>query len=169
MEKKVKDLATKSDSEINQWIENYESKRQTALPFYRQLLEERARRIQLKHILNLNHSLECLKAAAIRSKCISYSDLAKASNVEWSRARNQMNGPHGHLDRLIELCFARDLPLLTAICVNQDRIAEGELGEEALAGFIASARRIGYVITDEREFHHKRRDECWLWGRKNAG
>lgn len=48
-----------------------------------------------------------------------------------------MNGPHGHLDRLLELSYARGLPLLTAICVNQDRLEEGELGDEALAGFVA--------------------------------
>jgi hypothetical protein len=79
-------------------------------------------------------------------------------------ARHQMNGPQGHLDRLLELCHARKFPLLTAICVNQDRLEEGEPGEEALAGFVAAARRLGYGVTDEREFHRQARDECWSWG-----
>jgi hypothetical protein len=47
-----------------------------------------------------------LKEAAIRQECISYGDLAKASAINWSRARHLMNGSHGHLDRLLELCYA---------------------------------------------------------------
>jgi hypothetical protein len=35
-----------------------------------------------------------------------------ASGIEWSHPRHQMNGPHGHLDRLLELCYARGLPFL---------------------------------------------------------
>ncbi|TPV98303.1 MAG: hypothetical protein USCAAHI_02263 [Beijerinckiaceae bacterium] len=147
------DLADKSDSEIEQWIRNHEAKGATSVPFYRELLDERARRTQLKHTLNMERSLDHLKEAAIRQKCTTYGDLGNASGIEWSHARHQMNGPHGHLDRLLELCYARGLPLLTPICVNQDRLEEGELGDEALAGFVAAARRMGLPVTDERAFH----------------
>src|SRR6476469_5881868 len=141
------EFAGKSDSELDQWIRNHEAKKANAIPFYRQLLEERARRTQLKHMLNMERSIARLKGAAICQGCISYGDLAKASGVEWARARHQMNGSHGHLDRLLELCHARGLPLLTAICVNQDRVKEGELGDEALAGFVAAAERLGSIVT----------------------
>lgn len=80
-----------------------------------------------------------------------------------------MSGWGGHLDLLLDLCHARGLPLLTAICVNQNRVAEGELEEEALTGFIAGARRLGFGFTDRRAFHHQCRDECWRWGREQAG
>jgi hypothetical protein len=163
------EFASKSDSEIDQWIKNHETKKATSTPFYRQLLEERARRTQLKHSLNLERSLARLKEAAVNQECISYGELAKASGVDWSRARHQMNGSHGHLDRLLELCHARDLPLLTAICVNQDRLDEGELGEEALAGFVAGAKRFGSIVTDQLAFHHQCKEECWRWGREQQG
>jgi hypothetical protein len=163
------DFHDKTDKDIDQWIANYE--RQSggpALPFYRELLEERARRAQAKQRLSFDRSLEHLKQAALGQVCTSYGDLAKASGVEWSKARRQMSGWGGHLDRLLDLCHARGLPLLTAVCVNQDRVAECELADEALAGFVAGARRLGFVVTDDRAFHHQCRDECWRWGREQA-
>ena len=49
------DLETKTDKELDQWIVNYERKPgATALPFYRELLEERARRAQAKQRLTLS-------------------------------------------------------------------------------------------------------------------
>jgi hypothetical protein len=33
----------------------------------------------------------------------------------------------GRVDRLLDLCHARGLPLLTAICLNQDRLSDCEL------------------------------------------
>ena len=90
--------------------------------------------------------------------------LATASGIEWSQARHQMNGANGHLDRLLDICYARSLPLLTAICVNQGNIVDGELGKEALAGFVAGARRLGLAVSNPLEFHHRCKDECWAWG-----
>ena len=162
------DLSGKSDKEIERWIKNHEDRNQQSQSLYRDLLEERARRAQSKQLLNLERSLDRLKAAAIRQECTSYGDLAKASDIEWSQARQQMNGATGHLDRLVDLCHARGLPLLTAICVNQDRVAQGKLGPKALAGFVAAARRLGIRVTDPREFHRESRDECWRWGQKQS-
>jgi hypothetical protein len=164
------DFSTKTDDDIEVWIRNYEAKPgATALPFYRELLEERARRAQTKQRLNLERSLAYLKQVAIEQRCTSYGELAKASGVEWAQARRQMSGWGGHLDRLLDLCHARRLPLLTAVCVNQDRVAECELADEALAGFVAGARRLGFAVTDARAFHHQCRAECWRWGREQAG
>ena len=164
------DLSAKTDKELDQWIANHErAAGGTARPLYHQLLEERARRSQAKHTLNLERSLGHLKQAAVRQICTTYGDLAIASGVEWSQARHQMNGATGHLDRLLDLCHARSLPLLTAICVNQAGVSTGELGEDALDGFAAAARRLGFLVTDERAFHHQCRDECWSWGREQAG
>src|SRR5881628_2567552 len=101
MEKRMADLRAKSDDDIEQWIKNHESRAvegATKLPFYHELLEERARRAQARHLLNMERSLEHLAQTAIRQECTTYGDLAKASGVEWSRARHQMNGPAGHLD-----------------------------------------------------------------------
>jgi hypothetical protein len=60
--------------------------------------------------------------------------------------------------------YAVGLPLLTAIVVNQGNIADGELGEDALAGFTTGARRLGFSVADPVGLHHSCRDECWAWG-----
>ena len=158
------ELTTKTDPEIETWIRNHENAGKTTEPLYLKLLEERVRRAQLRHKLDFNRSLEHLKRAAINQTCTSYGALAAASGVEWSKARHQMNGTNGHLDRLLDICHARGLPLLTAICVNQGNIADGELGEEALAGFVAGAQRLGLPVDNPLKFHHRCRDECWAWG-----
>lgn len=158
------DLTGKKDAEIESWIRNHENVGKTSEPLYRELLEERARRTQAKQKLDFGISLEHLKQTAIHQTCTSYGELAKASGVDWSTARHQMNGPNGHLDRLLDICHARGLPLLTAICVNQDKIAVRELSEEALAGFVAGARRLGLKVTNPVEFHHRCRRDCWEWG-----
>jgi len=164
------DLSAKTDQELNQWIANHEhAPGGTARSLYGELLEERARRSQTKQRLKLDRSLEHLRQAAIRQACTSYGELAAASDVDWKVARHEMNGATGHLDRLLDLCHARSLPLLTAICVNQDSVSTGELSEAALTGFVAGARRLGMLITDPRSFHHRCRDECWEWGRRQAG
>ena len=155
----------KSDQQISTWIDNHINKGATATPLYRELLEERARRAQLKNGLNIERSLEHLIQAAISGRCTSYGELAQASGVPWSKARHQMNGANGHLDRLLDVCHARGLPLLTAICVNQSRIDEGELSAESLAGFVAAARRLGIDVTDAEGFHLQCKDECWAWGK----
>ncbi|MGG6898162.1 hypothetical protein [Rhizobium sp. BR 315] len=158
------DFADKSDKDIDQWISNHEKHAKIDVTLYFELLEELARRAQAKGGLYLEKSLSALKQAAIAGICISYGDLANASGVEWSKARQQMNGKNGHLDRLLELCHARRSPLLTAICVNQKNVEQGELEAAALSGFAEGARRIGRKVTDERAFHHACRAECWAWG-----
>jgi hypothetical protein len=159
-------LSNKSDREISNWIKNHEDQRQTESDLYRALLLERARRSQASQKMSFENSLARLKDAARDQKCISYGDLAAASGVEWSQARHQMNGPNGHLDRILEICHATHLPLLTAICVNQQNLAIGELGKEALAGFVTGAQRLGLNVSDPLAFHHSCRDECWEWGKQ---
>ena len=157
-------IASKTDAEINNWIRNHEVAGKTSAPLYLQLLEERARRAQSGQRLDFGCSLEHLKRTAQERTCTSYGALAAASGVEWSKARHQMNGPNGHLDRLLDICHARGLPMLTAICVNQGNVADGVLSDEALSGFVAGARRLGMAVDDPAEFHRRCRDECWEWG-----
>jgi len=161
----IPDLTAKSDRELNNWIKNHEEQKATGSQLYRDLLLERARRAQEKQLLDFETSLAHLMQAALEQRCTSYGALAAASDVDWSQARHQMNGPNGHLDRLLEICHAKGLPLLTAICVNQQNLDTGELGEDALAGFATGAQRLGLHVGEPIEFHHKCRDECWAWGR----
>lgn len=162
------DLTTKSDAELDTWIRNHERNAATDRPLFKQLLEERGRRSKVKHTLDVEVSLSLLQQAAIEQRCVSYGEIAAANGVEWNTARHRMNGANGHLDRLLDVCHARGLPMLPAICVNKAGLASGELEASALAGFAEGARRLGYPVTDELAFHHEHRDECWAWGRRQA-
>lgn len=161
-------LTTKTDVQINTWIKNHEIQGLTAAPLYIRLLEERARRSQATQVLNIETSLAHLQRAAMEQRCTTYGALAMANNVEWSQARHQMNGANGHLDRLLDVCYARGLPMLPAICVNQSGLENGELEATALAGFATGAQRLGIKVLNAREFHHKCRYECWEWGRQQT-
>jgi hypothetical protein len=159
-------LAGLTEKQIETWIGNHEKKGATDTEFFRLLLEERARRQSsgLKTEVSLRHLMEMARA----EKFTTYGDLARANCVAWNIARYAMNGPRGHLDRILDVCHARGLPLLTSLCVNKGGIEEGELSEDALKGFSMGARRLGYVVVDEQAFLRRCQDECFQWGRQSA-
>lgn len=159
------DLSKKTDAEIYTWIHNHERQGATRALLYEALVAERARRAKAMQGLDLDRSLALLREAAIAQVCTTYGALAAASGVDWKIARHHMNGPGGHLDQLLDICHARGMPLLSAICVNQRNVENGLLGEEALAGFVAGARRLGLAVHDAVGFHRECRDRCWEWGR----
>ena len=107
------DLTTKTDAQIDNLIRNHEEKDARDRPLYPALLEERAKRAQARSSLSFEKSLDLLRRAAMERRCVSYGDLAEASDVPWSEARHKMNGAHGHLDLLLDICHANGLPLLT--------------------------------------------------------
>lgn len=155
----------KSDAEIESWARKYEEARKTSDPDFALILAERTLRRQKKQKLSFEHSLNHLKACAKAGTFTSYGELAKASKVEWSQARHQMNGPRGHLDTLLDICHTAGLPLLTAICVNQENLGTGKLGKDALSGFADGAKRLGISFNDPEEFQAKCASECFEWGR----
>jgi hypothetical protein len=158
------DLKSKTDAEIDSWISNYERKSATDTAFYKALLEERARRQTsgLKLETSLRHLVEAAKARRFTT----YGDLAKASGVPWNIARHAMNGPHGHLDSLLDICHARGMPLLTALCVNQQGIDTGKLSPDSLRGFVSGAKRLGYKIIS---FLRECQMQSFKWANERAG
>ncbi len=169
MATKTFDLAAKTDAEINQWIINHESAKATETQLYKDLLEERVRRGEGAGRLEIQKSLTALTQAARERRYLTYGDLAAASNVPWTKARHQMNGAKGHLDRLLEVCHARGLPLLPAICVNESGRQTGKLEHNALIGFCVGARRLGKHFSDEESFHRQSAEACFDWGRAAQG
>lgn len=159
------DLQRMTDKQIDNLIRNHEDKNERARPLYAQALEERARRSQARSHLEFRKSLHLLRTAAVEQRCVSYGDLATASNVPWNIARHQMNGTGGHLDRLLDVCHANQLPMLPALCVNKNGLTDGELEASALKGFADGARRLGFRFSDERAFHINQRNACWEWGK----
>ena len=101
------DLSGKTDREIRNWVANHEKQGVTDTDLYRELLGEYARRTGRG--LNADTSLAHLMNAAKTGKFTTYGDLAKASDVPWSKARHAMNGPLGHLDQLLSICHSRGL------------------------------------------------------------
>ena len=164
---KVVAFGSTTDAALDVWIGNHEKWPDgRALPLYRLLLEERARRADARQSLKTDRSIEHLKAFAIAGRCTTYGALAAASGVAWSKARQRMNGASGHLERVLDICHARGLPLLTAICVNRDGVETAQLSDDARRGFAAGARRIGATVEDERAFHRDCVEACWAWGRR---
>lgn len=159
------DLSQKSDASIEQFITNHQAKGVTNIPFYRELLDERARRASEKTSMHVDKSILVLRAAAVAGHCVAYGDLAEASGVPWNQARVAMNGKGGHLDQILDMCHAQGLPLLTAICVNKDNVETGELEARALAGFVEGAERLGISVNDPLSYHHAERDRVWEWGK----
>ncbi len=74
-----------------------------------------------------------------------------------------MNGSGGHLDTLLDVCHARELPLLTALCVNQQGIKTGALEPSALKGFANGARRLGHPVDDPEKFLKECQAACFNW------
>jgi hypothetical protein len=163
---KIPDLSQKTDAEIRTWIENHERKGATQDPLYQALVEEEARR--KGRGLNPDTSLKHLMQSAKARRFTTYGTLADANGVPWNQARHLMNGPGGHLDQLLSICHARRLPLLSAICVNQQGVGTGELAEDSLSGFVNGAKRLGIEVTDERAFLRKCQEECFAWGQRQS-
>lgn len=157
-------LTERTDAQIRTWIKNHEDQGATASSLYKALLEEEARRKE--GTLKIDASIEHLKRSARHGQFTTYKQLADASKASWTQVRHLMNGPYGHLDQLLGVCHARGLPLLSAICVNRDAADTGELSDDALAGFVKAAKRIGHSPTDARQFLKEKQDECFEWGRQ---
>lgn len=98
------ELRSMTDTQISNLIRNHEDMNARDRPLYSDLLVARARRGQIKSGLSFDKSLELLRQAATGQRCITYGDLDKASGLPWNLARHQMNGPNGHLHRLLDIC-----------------------------------------------------------------
>jgi hypothetical protein len=159
------DFAGKTTAELETLIANYRRLGQERSQTYVALLAERERRVVDKDQLLVDRSLELLKQAARQKIYVTYGDLAKASQQKWSNTiRARMSGPNGHLDRLLDICHSQGLPLLTALCVNENGRGTGLLDPPARAGFINGARRLGRLVTNEDEFYKTCQRECFVWG-----
>ena len=55
------------------------------------------------------------------------------------------------------------MPLLTALCVNQQGINTGELSVNSLKGFVNGAKRLGYKITNADAFLRDCQTQSFKW------
>jgi hypothetical protein len=93
--------------------------------------------------------------------------LEAASGVEWTKARHRMNNAHGHLQDILNYCYARRWPLLTAIIVQKGKVLTGDMDEFTLRGFCDGCRELGLDVgPDENEYLRRCQNECFLWAQK---
>jgi hypothetical protein len=159
----VPDFSEKTLAELETLLNNYRRLGKERSEAYLALLAQRERRAANKDQLMVDRSLELLKQAARQKVYVTYGDLAKASQQQWSNTiRARMSGPGGHLDRLLDICHGQGLPLLTALCVNEAGRQTGVLDPPAKAGFVSGARRLGRLVTDDDEFYRTCQRECFI-------
>ena len=89
---------------------------------------------------DLQTSLDFLIGAARARRFVSYKDVATANGIEWAKARRAISA---HLDAVCEYAASRKMPLLTAIVVNAEGVADGSMSVEARTGYMLTATRLG--------------------------
>lgn len=154
------DVKTLSDDGLTNVIDNHRAKGAASQTLYIEALAEQARR---KHGgLDFATTIKVLTEAAKCGTFVSYKQLADASGAKWSKVHWSV-GPH--LDSLIEYCHLRDLPILSAIVVNQTNVDDGTLEPDSLKGFVAGVRGVGISVTDGESYYREEHQRVFEWGR----
>mgnify|MGYP001467985536 CR=1 FL=1 len=154
----AKPIEDHSDQQLRNVIENHRKNGRLHEPYYLAAMEELARR--KGHGLDFNKSFDLIRKAAAEGRYLSYKELADASGSDWSKVRYAVNT---HLGDLIDYAHGKGWPLLSAIVVNQQNVATGEMEPATLKGFIEAARALGYAVADEKEFLHEQQKRVFAW------
>lgn len=154
------DVTTLDDRQLTTLIENHRKQGATCKPLYAAAIAEYEARYTPN--LRFQTSLAYLVKAASDGRFVSYGELAEVNGAEWSKVRRPMNR---HLEALLDHAHRQGWPLLSAIVVNKQKLASGEMDATALAGFIKAARSLGYGITDERAFLKEQQLACFAWAK----
>jgi hypothetical protein len=67
----------------------------------------------------------------------------------------------------LDVCHSPDLPLLTALCVNQAGVKTGKLNPSSLKGFVLGAKRLAHSVTDAEEIQRRARSNALIGGSHN--
>lgn len=112
--------------------------------------------------LDLHRTMALVRWAASQRRFLSYGDVARAQNLSWDRVRYAMNE---HLILLARWARQQDLPMLSAIVVNQQNALTGRMNSATLKGFAAAAEWLGYAVDDPDTFLREQQAACFAWGR----
>lgn len=110
--------------------------------------------------LNLNATYRAIVTAAKARHFITYGDIAKAQNLEWSKVRYAMND---HLEKLLKIAAENGWPLVTAIVVNKGGIKSGAMDDSAITGFVTAAKRYGRAVADAADFVRQEQEATFSW------
>jgi hypothetical protein len=146
--------------QLDNLIANHRRKGATDAPLYLEALEERQRRVGKG--LNFEKSFRVIRQAASEGRFLSYKELADTSGVDWGQAHYAIGK---HLWDLVEYAHRKGWPMLSAIVVNKQNVDSGRMEPETLKGFIAAARELGHMITDEEAFLREQQARVFAWAR----
>jgi len=111
-----------SDEQLKNLIDNHRRKLATDSLTYLDALAEQARRSGQG--LDFNKSFSIIRRAAAERRFVSYKELADASGADWNRVHYSIGG---HLWSLVEYAHRRGWPMLSAIVVNKQNVATGNM------------------------------------------
>jgi hypothetical protein len=161
---KTLDLSKLTDQQVKDVAAKYEARGMTDEDQYIALSAEIIRRSN--KTLNIEKSITAIRAASQAGQMLSYSDLTSASGLKWSAKNRTLTNEH--LENVARVARQRGWPMITAIVVNKNQMASGNMDEDTLAGFSECARRLGWQVTDARAFLVAEQKATALWSRTGA-
>lgn len=147
------------DSRLRQLIENHELRGAFDRPLYRDAVREWNRR-KGGALSDLDRTVKFVRQRAREGKFLSYGEVAEAHGVAWAQARYPMND---HLWALVRDAHTRGWPMLSAVIVNAEHVADGVMEEPTLAGFVKAAELLGYRIRDPGKFLRDQQRAVFNW------
>jgi hypothetical protein len=99
--------------------------------------------------LSLDKTVGIITAAAKEGVFLGYKDVADRSGAVWAKVHYAMTK---HLLDVSRHAHRLGWPLLSAIVVNKQHVANGTMEPETLAAFCNCARDLGMAVEDEAEF-----------------
>lgn len=154
----TKPIEDHSDQQLRNVIENHRKNGKLHEPYYLLAMEELARR--KGQGLDFQKSFDLIRRAAVEGRFLSYKELADASGSNWTKVRYAVNA---HLGDLIDYAHGKGWPLLSAIVVNQQNVATGDMEPTSLKGFVVAARALGYPVDDEKRFLREQQERVFAW------
>lgn len=115
----------------------------------------------MTHRLALDASVAAIRVFARRRRFLTYGDIAAASGATWRAVFRQVPS---HLDNVCVEAHRSGWPLITAIVVEEENRETGDLGPDALAGFLKAVQMCGVAIgPDPRAFLRAEQDRTFAW------
>lgn len=154
-------VAKYTERQLKALIDNHRLKGAKERPLYLAALEEYAAR--RGNGLSFAKSMAVIREAAQAGRFLSYKELADRSGAVWNKVHYSV-GPH--LWDLVEYAHRRGWPMISAIVVNKDNVATGDMKDETLAGFVAAANDLGLAVDNPGEFLREQQQLVFAWAQE---
>ena len=141
------DLRTKSVKDLKTIVLNHERSGKTAIASYLAATAELTRRET--GTLDVDTTIRIIAGFAKRRAFLSYKDIADASGAIWNKVTHAMPK---HLLVVSQHAHSLGWPMLSAIVVNKQHMADGLMEPAPLKGFCECARSLGLEVGDEAAF-----------------